>query len=295
MSDYTIGPGELTFSQAVEIDPVPQPAKLGELPIKARNALWSDLYHRINESRYENYNYMAVGEPWFRILYDFHVFVLIEPGDEFRDDLDDQLLSTKQLILSGDYNRVFDFLQFVVRHESVPDGFEEFVAATLQRCLCAYSLSTLDGTLTIVPNSIPEQRTSIENAFRALADGPFGGARKHLSEAADCINAGDYSGSVRESIHAVESVARRLDSSSRTLSSALASLTERGLILHGALKSGIEKLYGYTSDERGIRHSLFNATANVDVADAVFMFGACASFAAFLVEKARGVGILCHR
>lgn len=62
-------------------------------------------------------------------------------------------------------------------------------------------------------------------------------------------------------------------------------------MLHGAFKSGIEKLYGYTSNESGIRHSLSDATTTVDGADAVFMFGACASFAAYLVEKARGVGI----
>ena len=51
-------------------------------------------------------------------------------------------------------------------------------------------------------------------------------------------------------------------------------LAKRGLVLHGAFKSGIEKLYGYASDEDGIRHSLSDVTANVDVADAVFMFGA---------------------
>ena len=112
-----------------------------------------------------------------------------------------------------------------------------------------------------------------------------------LRQSVDCINTGDYSGSVRESIHAVESVTRRLDGNARTLSEALAALAERGLVLHGAFKSGIKQLYGYASDEDVIRHSLSDATANVDVADAVFMFGACASFAAFLVEKARVTGI----
>ena len=166
---------------------------------------------------------------------------------------------------------------------------EEYVVATLQECMCAYAV--IEGEWIIVPTAIPEQRKAVEDAFRVLADGPFGGAREHLRKSSDCINDGDYSGSVRESIHAVESVARRLDSNARTLSEALGSLAKRGLMLHGAFKSGINKLYGYASDEDGIRHSLSEATTNVDMADAVFMFGACASFAAFLVEKARGVGI----
>ena len=213
MADYTIDQRELTFSQAAGIDPVPQPAKWGELPNSARSVLWSRLYHWINESRYENYDYMAVGEPWVTILYDYHVFVLIKPGDEFRDDLDVHLQSTKELLLSGDYNRVFDLLQFVIRHKMVPDGVEDSVRTTLQQCLCAYSLVPINGIQKIVQSSIPEQRTSIENALRVLEDGPFGGARRHLSASADCLNGGDYPGSVRESIHAVESVARRLDSS----------------------------------------------------------------------------------
>ena len=291
MSDYAIDRSKITFSQAEGIDSLPQRAKLRELPKKARNALWSRLYQLTDYCKYESYDYMALGKPWDSILYDYHIFFLIKPGDEFDDSVDDQQSEIKQLFLSGEYNRVFDFLQFVLRHELVPDGFGEFVAATLHECLCAYSLITIESVWTIMPTAIPEQRISVEKALRVLTDGPFGGAREHLRKSVDCINTGDYSGSVRESIHAVESVARRLDSNARTLSGALASLAERGLVLHGAFKSGIKQLYGYASDEDGIRHSLSGATANVDVADAVFMFGACASFAAFLVEKARGVGI----
>ena len=289
MSEYATDESDLTFSQTTGIDPLPQPAKLGEIPRKARNALWSYLFHSKGSSGSQTPHYVALGRPWDVIFYDYHVSILNEPADEFYNDLRIQLPKTKQLFLDGEYNRVFDLLQFIMRHEFVPDGFREFIVTTLQESMCAYSI--VESVWTIVPSAIPEQRISVGRAFRVLEDGPFGGAREHLRKSADCVNAGDHSGSVRESIHAVESVARKLDSDARTLSSALASLCNRGLSLHGAFKSGIEKLYGYASDEDGIRHSLSDATANVDVADAVFMFGACASFAAFLVEKARVAGI----
>ena len=292
-SDYTTDQSTLTFSQAAGIDPLPQPAKLGEFPSTARNALWSRIYLWIRASGVMHFgeNNERLGDPWDAILYDYHVSGLNRPGDEFDSGLHIHLPALKRLFLDQDYNRVFDLVLFVMRHELAPNGFREFVATTLQKCLCAYSFTTIEGMWTIVSSAIPEQRTSHEKALRVLTDGPFGGAREHLRKSADCINAGDYSGSVRESIHAVESVARRLDSNARTLSEALVSLAKRGLVLHGAFKSGINKLYGYASDEDGIRHSLSDATTNVDVADAVFMFGACASFAAYLVEKARGVGI----
>ena len=45
---------------------------------------------------------------------------------------------------------------------------------------------------------------------------------------------------------------------------------------------------GYTSDEQGIRHALIDqATADVGLDEAMFMFGACASFAAYLANKHR--------
>ena len=58
--------------------------------------------------------------------------------------------------------------------------------------------------------------------------------------------------------------------------------------LHGGLKAAFSKLYGYTSDEEGIRHALvLNESAQVDEADALFMLGACASFVTYL--NSRGI------
>ena len=200
-SDYTTARSGLTFSQAAGIDPLPQPAKLGELPWDARNALWSRLFHGVRKDSYGEI-LESLDEPWDSILYDFHISVMKRTADEFDVRLRIQLPAIKDLILNGPYNRVFDFLQFIVRHSLVPDGFGAFVAATLHECSCAYSLTTIEGVWTIMPTAIPEQRISVEKALRVLTDGPFGGAREHLRKSVDCINTGDYSGSVRESIHA---------------------------------------------------------------------------------------------
>ena len=122
--------------------------------------------------------------------------------------------------------------------------------------------------------------------MRALHEGGLGPSVSHLHKASALINQGDWAGSIRESIHAVESVARQLDpEASRTLGPALKSL-ERGRGLHSALRTGFDKLYGYTSDEQGIRHALLDqADARVGRDEAVFMLGACASFASYLWRK----------
>ena len=74
---------------------------------------------------------------------------------------------------------------------------------------------------------------------------------------------------------------------SSTLGPALTSLEETGR-LHPALKKAFSNLYGYASDEEGIRHSLIDDAASPAGQDeAVFMLGACASFASYLWRKHR--------
>ena len=62
--------------------------------------------------------------------------------------------------------------------------------------------------------------------------------------------------------------------------------------MHSAMKKAFAALYGYASDEKGIRHSLiFEGAAKVDETDAIFMFGACDSFVSYLIGRAKASGI----
>ena len=59
------------------------------------------------------------------------------------------------------------------------------------------------------------------------------------------------------------------------------------------MKLAFVKLYGFTSDEKGIRHPLLDLpAANVDETDALFMIGACAAFVSYLINKSRAAGLL---
>jgi hypothetical protein len=63
--------------------------------------------------------------------------------------------------------------------------------------------------------------------------------------------------------------------------------------IHGGLKNGFNNLYGYTSDEKGLRHpSIDDPNAKVDEADAMFIIGACSAFVSYLINKSRVSGIL---
>lgn len=59
------------------------------------------------------------------------------------------------------------------------------------------------------------------------------------------------------------------------LSEALTALSKR-MEIHPALKGGMEKLYGFTSDEDGIRHPILDEP-NVGEEDARFFIVACSA------------------
>jgi hypothetical protein len=68
---------------------------------------------------------------------------------------------------------------------------------------------------------------------------------------------------------------------------------EKSVRIHPALGKGFGSLYGFTSDEKGIRHALLDEpVAQVDEADALYMLGSCAAFVSYLINKARQVGLL---
>ena len=151
----------------------------------------------------------------------------------------------------------------------------------------AYFIHDVNGLPTVIPRTNFESGEALKQAIEAIEQAKMDGATTHLSEAAKHINNQQYSDSIADSVHAVESVARLISpNKAKTLRPALDSLENAGVIKHKALKEAFSKLYGYTSDEQGIRHALLDKDApEVGLDEAMFMFGACVSFAAYLVNK----------
>jgi hypothetical protein len=79
----------------------------------------------------------------------------------------------------------------------------------------------------------------------------------------------------------------------KKFSDALAALNSQ-IAIHPAFRDALLKLYGYSSDEKGIRHPFLESddATRVGMAEAVFMFGACASFITYLISRARQSGLL---
>lgn len=280
-SDRTLTRRSLTFSQAERLEDLPQPLSLGEVSPQARNLIWDAFWSTTTE----HVDVSWVVHPWRAVLRDTHVRFFALPADEFSDRSANIRDIYKSFFLGKiSYNRLFDLLQHLMRQDDCPSQFIARTRAAFTESRLAYTIDT-DGPPTILPTATPEEGEAIQNALVQLSEAGFSGAREHLRKAGELINGGDWRGSIRESIHAVESVARRLDPrAAKTLGPAIDRLkNEHGM--HPALAEACKKLYGYTSDEDGIRHAALEDDASVDQAEAIFLLGACASFVSYLVQK----------
>ena len=97
----------------------------------------------------------------------------------------------------------------------------------------------------------------------------------------------DYENSIKESISAVEAmccIITGMTGKQATLGNAIKKLKDCGVHIHSAMESAFSSLYGYTSDENGIRHGGIDF-ANTPAEDAKYMLISCSAFVNYLIEK----------
>lgn len=138
----------------------------------------------------------------------------------------------------------------------------------------------------IAPITDPVEIHSIENA----AHTPFVSVNKHVQKALELyadIKSPDYENSVKESISAVEAICciiTGMTGAQATLGAAIKKLKDSGVHIHGAMEKAFLSLYGYTSDENGIRHGGIDFK-DVPSEDAKYMLVSCSAFVNYLIEK----------
>lgn len=275
----------LTFAQAEGIEPLPAQLDRSSVTPKLRALLWQVLHSHIANATYQG----EIREPWSAIFYDFHVQYLFRMADEFSSWEHSLLKSVKPIFLRGDAAAIYGTVQFVIRHPKAPSRVKTEFEDALAKCQSPYRMV---GGDTLVPLGSEEEAKSVRNALSVTGSSTgFEGPHAHLRAASSALADGSFADCVRESIHAVEGAARLIAGTS-DLAAAL-TLLEKSAGMHSAMKRGFGALYGYTSDEKGIRHALLEGgDAKVDEADAMFMLGACSAFVSNLIAKGRAAGLL---
>lgn len=137
------------------------------------------------------------------------------------------------------------------------------------------------------------EQTEIEEIEQSL-NNSIGGCKKHIEKAVGFLadrEKKDYKNCIKESISAVESVCQLVTKNDKaTLGQALKLLKNKGVNIHSAIESAFSKLYGYTSDEGGIRHCEGMFESNVTFEEAKFMLVSCSAFVNYLIAEYDKVG-----
>ena len=280
--------GNLPFSQRYNYEPLPEPMRLEQLSNDLRREIWNAIRSLLLEGRkeYMSYYFSAQHKRFIeRVLGKFHKL----SEDEITTSYQEVLVSFKEIVVDGPFNRVLDLVEIILNDIEFREDLVYEMGDLFELHHAPYWLDASQEPYRFHPRSSVEQGQAAQQAIQLLQENKMDGATAHLGQASEHINQGQYADSVSDSIAAVESVARKIDpKANRTLSPALDSLEQAGVVKHPALKMAYSKLYGYTSDEEGIRHALIDKSeANVGLDEAVFMYGACASFAAYLACKQR--------
>ena len=285
----------LTFSHRYGYEPLPGPMRVEEISDDLRREIWNTTRKLLLSERYTKAvgTYLRPGDK-YEFYKEMKWFIqrvlgkcLKRSEDEIDTSYEEVINQFKDWILHGRFNEVLDLVQFMVNDRKYGERLAKPIGESFEKSAAAYYLDMSRCPYQVFPRSNEAQGKATREAIKTIRDGDMEGAETHLRDAAAHINAQQFADSISDSIHAVESVARRIDpKSSQSLGHALNSLEKAGLIKHSALKEAFSTLYGYTSDEQGIRHPLLDKNSpDVGLDEAMFMFGACASFAAYLVSK----------
>lgn len=277
----------LTFSQLHGYESLPEPMQLEEISDDLRREIWNTTRELLlsqsgTNALYRRYFYEEMQRFIERVLGNF----LKKPEDEIDTSYEEVINLFRDWILKGRFNKVLDLVRFMLNERKYGEKLVNPINKSFETCVAAYYLDMSHCPYQFFPRSNKAQGEATRTAIKTIRDGGMDGAATHLRDAAAHINAQQFADSISDSIHAVESVARRIDPKSNTLGAALKALEKKGLLTNGQLKTGFEKIYTYTNNEEGIRHAqVFKDSPDVGLDEAMFMFGACASFAAYLVNK----------
>ena len=271
-----------TFSQRKGLKPVSETIQIDSMTMELRNSLWNALDIAFWST--PDFLYSELRTPGIKKLSWFLWSDYFKKAVDERPYEGEKILEIiRQYFFSCEWNEAYDFLEFIVsKHENSTQPLTDLLNGFLERELSGYRF--VAGNLIDVTNQ--EEIKMIEEAAR---DSRFAGVSAHIECAlehyADRENP-DYRNSIKESISAVESIARVVSGRDKaTLGDALKSIEESGQ-LHPALKKGFLKLYGYTSDEQGIRHAMLDEP-NLTAADARYFLVSCSSFVNYLKAQLR--------
>ena len=280
----------LSFSQKMGLTPKEFPLQVDSLDDATRMDIWNAFYECFSALRNKQY---------VSLLDERHLaFCKMLWGEFLKMDLsklafvNDIFCQIKKYIVSDNkWNKIFDLCEYIIKiHLNESRLFAHELDTIFKNENVAYRVIGTE----ISPITDDQEIQAIKTAMEL--PNQLAGARTHISTALQLLSDRknpDYRNSIKESISAVEAVCMVLvGDESASLGKALKHLEDNGIKIHTSLKNGFSNIYGYTSDQGGIRHAMIEEGSVVTQEDALFMLVSCSAFCHYLQQKGAQAGLL---
>ncbi len=269
------------FSERQGFKPVSEVIQVDDISKDLRHSLWNILSNNFLLEYSGNTRSIFYGKQIDEFIKYLWMDFFKKPIDDLQSILFEsgQVNKLRELFDGFKWFEVYDFLEFTLNYfESVTlveevnnilnrefSGFR-FVGGVFTDITTEQEVKMLEEVLT--GKRFPAVSSHLQRALTLMSD------RKNP----------DYRNSIKESISAIESIVKEITGKPKaTLGEALKVLEVPNKI-HPSLKESFSKLYGYTSDEGGIRHAMLSEP-NLTAADAKFFLLSCTSFINYLKSK----------
>lgn len=279
----------MRFSERTGNKPARIEIQLDNIDEPLRNSLWSTIIRtalrqdhshdrswRFVESEIKNFSRLA------------YVNFFKWPIDKIPYEVQATVDVFRKWFFAAKWFEVYDFIEACVEILSICERTSDrdlLVAMTNDHLISELSGQRFVGEhFAAITNELEleavENPTQLRKGFAAVSEHIQSAIRLYSDRTSP-----DYRNSIKESISAVEAAARVISGNEKaTLPQAINAVDKKHPI-HAALKEGLSKIYGYTSDEGGIRHSMLDEGSTVDQPDAYFMLVSCSAFCNYLIER----------
>ncbi|MBF0518546.1 MAG: hypothetical protein HQK92_02355 [Nitrospirae bacterium] len=278
----------MKFSERYNYTKIRDVVQIESMDEPLRNGLWSllDIYIW-KHVQYSNNGYVdqslsnPLNKTFNQLCIRLWLHYFNKPIDTLDNDWSVVHTYIRKYFFECQWYEVYDFIEFIANNYV---GNKEWFLVTcnhiLEKEVSAYRF--IGGKITRITE--PQEIEAIERAIDSAQDS----VKTHLHRSLELLSNRenpDYRNSMKEAISAVESLVKiTVGDEKGTLGQLIKKLEDKKIELHSALKSALSNLYGYTSDENGIRHALMESST-IRFEDAKFFLVICSAFINYIKAK----------
>jgi len=247
-----------------------------------KNKLWKRLKSILEYDFFYEYRELNIS------LYDNFFKDRIEVNEEvwsyIKDDLEDKYFDLE-------WYEIYNLIEFLAKSSNFDSAYSEIIGASLDvnksnvQKINQILEEEMSGYRLVSTYMIPIIDEIEIKEIEEVLDIEYNGAKRHLSNALEFLSdrkSPDYPNSIKESISAVEAVAKEITGKNTDLSKCLKAMD---LDLNKQFKTAMDNMYGWTCKEDGIRHGHTGEELKTSFEEAKYMLVTCSAFVNYMIAK----------